>query len=150
MNIYEITGNAHAKQPSIDRKVKGDNGFGQILNNATNSIVNKGSAIDEAPPLRGVDPPALWDSRQIDQPVLERASNILNLLEEYSQALNNPKTTLKGIEPVVTRIEEELKALGLHGGNTWQHQELAGIINDIAVTAKVEAFKFYRGDYVVS
>jgi hypothetical protein len=81
--------------------------------------------------------------------VLQRAYDILDLLEKYSQALGDPDMTLKGIEPIVTRIEQKLKGLDVQfWDNVVQNSELASIIDEIAVTAGVETFKFQRGDYI--
>jgi hypothetical protein len=80
---------------------------------------------------------------------LQHAYDVLDLLEEYSLALSNPDMTFKGIEPIVTRIEQRLKGLDVQSGdNVGQNDGLASIINDIAVTASLEAFKFQRGDYI--
>jgi len=80
---------------------------------------------------------------------LQHAYDVLDLLEEYSLALSNPDMTFKRIEPIVSRIEQKLKGLDLQSGdNVGQNDGLASIINDIAVTASLEAFKFQRGDYI--
>lgn len=149
MNIDEVKGYTHTKELSTGRKVKGDKKFDQILNDAVDSVVREERAADGVSPVRKVDFPPLWDRRDVDHSVLQHAYDILDLLEEYSQALNNPQMTLKGIEPIVTRIEQELKGLDVQSGdNVAQNDELASIINEIAVTARVEAFKFQRGDYI--
>ncbi len=149
MKIDEVKGYTHTKELSTGQKVGGDKRFDQILNDAVDRVVHEERAADEVSPVRKVDFPPLWDRGHVDHPVLQHAYDILDLLEEYSQALNNPQMTLKGIEPIVTRIEQELKRLDVHSGdNVAQNDELAGIINEIAVTAGVEAFKFQRGDYI--
>jgi hypothetical protein len=149
MNIDEVKGYTNTKELSAGRKVKGDKKFDQILNDAVDSVVREERAADGVSPVRKVDFPPLWDRRHVDHSVLQHAYDILDLLEEYSQALNNPQMTLKGIEPIVTRIEQELKGLDVQSGdNVAQNDELASIINEIAVTARVEAFKFQRGDYI--
>ena len=80
---------------------------------------------------------------------MQHAYDVLDLLEEYSLALSNPDMTFKRIEPIVSRIEQKLKGLDLQSGdNVGQNDGLASIINDIAVTASLEAFKFQRGDYI--
>lgn len=149
MNIDEVKGYSPTKQLSTDRKVRGEKRFDQILNDAMDSVVHEERAGDEVSPVRKVDFPPLWDRGSVDHPVLQHAYDILDLLEEYSQALNNPRMTLKGIEPIVNRIEQELKGLDTQSGNNVaQNDELASIINEIAVTASVETFKFQRGDYI--
>ncbi len=149
MNIDEVKGYIHTKQVSTGRKVGDDKRFDQILNDAVDSVVHEERAGDEVCPVRRVEIPPLWDRGHVDHLVLQHAYDILDLLEEYSQALSNPRMTLKGIEPIVARIEQELKGLGVQSGdNVAQNDELAGIVNEIAVTASVEALKFQRGDYI--
>ncbi len=149
MNIDEVKGYTHTKQVSTGRKVGDDKRFDQILNDAVDSVVHEERAGDEVCPVRRVEIPHLWDRGHVDHLVLQHAYDILDLLEEYSQALSNPRMTLKGIEPIVARIEQELKGLGVQSGdNVAQNDELAGIVNEIAVTASVEALKFQRGDYI--
>ena len=80
---------------------------------------------------------------------MQHAYDVLDLLEEYSLALSNSDMTLKGIEPIVTRIEQKLKGLDVQSGdNLGQNDGLASIVNEIAVTASVEAFRSQRGDYI--
>ncbi|MBW1739588.1 MAG: hypothetical protein JRJ42_00470 [Deltaproteobacteria bacterium] len=150
MNINEVNGYTHTKQPSSDRKAGGDKKFDRILNDAMDSVVHEERAGDDLFPVKGVDAPVLWDRGHVDHSILlQHAYHMLDLLEEYSEALNNPHMTLKRIEPIVARIAQGLKGLDMQSmDNVAQDDELAGIINDIAVTARVEAFKFQRGDYV--
>jgi len=149
MNIDKLDGNIHPKQLSTGRKLEGGKRFDQVLNDAVNRVVHEKRAGDEVSPAKSVDFPPIWDRGHVDHSVLQHAYDILDLLEEYSRALSNPDMTLKGIEPIVTRIEQELKGLDVQSGdNVVQNDELARIINEIAVTANVEAFKFQRGDYI--
>jgi len=114
-----------------------------------NRVVHERRAGDEVSPAKSVDFPPIWDRGRVDHSVLQHAYDILGLLEEYSQALSNPDMTLKGIEPIVTRIGQKVKGLDVQSmDNVVQNDELARIINEIAVTANVEAFKFQRGDYI--
>jgi hypothetical protein len=149
MNINRVDGNTHPKQLTTGSKVGSDKRFDQVLNDAIDSVVHKEHAGGKVSPAKGVDFPPLWDRGYVDHSVLQHAYDILDLLEEYSQALSNPDMTLKGIEPIVTRIGHKLKGLDVQSGdNVVQDDELASIINEIAVTASVEAFKFQRGDYI--
>ena len=149
MNIEKVDGNTHPKQLTTGRKVGNNKRFDQVLNDAVDSVVHEERAGGEVSPAKSVDFPPLWDRGHVDYSVLHRAYDILDLLEEYSQALSNYDMTLKGIEPIVTRIGHKLKGLDVQSGdNVVQNDELASIINEIAVTASVEAFKFQRGDYI--
>ena len=148
MNINEVDGHNHGKQLSTARKVGGNKGFDQILDNAVRRVVPEEHAGDEVSATGRVDFPPLPDRGLVEHSVLQHAYDILDLMEEYSQALHNSHMTLKAIEPILTRIEQELKVLEMQSEANVAQDELAGIVNEIAVTARVEALKFQRGDYI--
>jgi hypothetical protein len=149
MNIDKVDGNTYPKKLPPGRKVGGDKRFDQVLKDSVESIIHEECAGDEVSSAKRIDFPPLWDRGPAGHSALQRAYDILDLLEKYSQALGNPDMTLKGIQPIVTQIEQNLKGLGVQpGDNVVQNSELASIINEIAVRASVEAFKFQRGDYV--
>ncbi|MGD8757445.1 MAG: hypothetical protein PVH78_01095 [Deltaproteobacteria bacterium] len=149
MDIDKVTGCIHPTQAAGQGKAKTDNTFAQILDRAADAV-QRGAAPHEAgccsPPVVGG---ASCKVSHVDSPTLKHASKVLDVLEEYAKALENPQITLKSIEPIVLRIQQELKGLDVgsmtHPG---QRDELADLVNHIAVTASVEAFKFQRGDYV--
>lgn len=73
--------------------------------------------------------------------LLQDACNVLDLLEGNSQSISNPDMTLKGIEPIVTLIEQRLKDFDVQSGdNVGKNYGLASIVNEIAVTAGLEDF----------
>ena len=149
MNIDKLDGNIHPKQLTTDRKVEGDRKFDQVLKDSVDNIIHEQRAGDEVSAAKRVDFAPVWDHGHVGHSVLQRAYDILDLLEKYSQALGDPDMTLKGIEPIVTRIEKKLKGLDVQfWDNLVQNSELASIIDEIAVTAGVETFKFQRGDYI--
>jgi hypothetical protein len=149
MEIDRITGPIHPTQVAGQGKGKSDNTFAQILDRATDAVQRE-AAPQEAgccgtPVARG----ACCKISHVDRQTLQHASKVLDVLEEYAQALENPQTTLKSIEPIVLRIQQELKGLDVRSlTHLEQRDELAELVNHIAVTASVEAFKFQRGDYV--
>ena len=148
MNIDRVDGYGDPKQLSRGPNAVGVKGFERVLKDAVESVLHKERVPDEVSPVKGVGLPP-WYPLHTDRLVLQQAYTLLDLLEEYSEALNNPDKTLKGIEPVVKRIGYELKDLDMQlRDNSGQNNDLASIVNDIAVTASVEAFKFRRGDYV--
>ena len=151
MNIDEVDGYKCAQQLSTGRKMGTAKGFDRVLDDAVRRVVHKEDAGNKISAATRVDFPPLPDRGYVEHPVLQRAYDILGLLEEYSQALHNSHMTLKGIEPILTRVEQELRGLELQSGEEIaQDDELAGIVNEIAVTARVEALKFQRGDYISS
>ena len=69
-----------------------------------------------------------------------------NIMEKYAYALHDPKRTLKSIEPLVSEMRHAIDELGVQ--DRAPRDPLEKIVNDIAVTASVEALKFQRGDHI--
>ena len=70
-------------------------------------------------------------------------------MDEYANGLNDPKKTLKDIEPLVASIKEEADSIERENREKLQHdKELEGFIKELSVTANVAMFKFHRGDYI--
>ena len=81
--------------------------------------------------------------------VLKQSDKILNLLDDYSRGLTDAEKTLKDMEPLVNRIEKEVRHIRAESVDKVQNDmELERFINELAVTAHVAVFKFHRGDYV--
>jgi len=81
--------------------------------------------------------------------VLKQGDKILNLLDDYGRVLTDPAMTLKEIEPLVERIEEEVSLFEVEatqGG--YDDQALERIAQDLVMTAHVALFKFRRGDFL--
>jgi len=149
MEIDRVTGRIHPTQVAGQGKAKGDNTFAQILDRATDAV--HGEAAPQEAGCCGT-PVALGASckvSHVDRQTLEHASKVLDVLEEYAQALENPQIALKSIEPMVLRMQQELKGLDVRSmTHLGQRDELAELVNQIAVTGSVEALKFQRGDYL--
>jgi hypothetical protein len=81
--------------------------------------------------------------------ILNQGDRILNLLDDYGRVLTDSAKTLKEIQPLVERIEKEVRlfeeeaTLGDH-----DDQALGQLTQDLAVTAHVALMKFRRGDYL--
>ena len=149
MNINKVDGNVHTKQIKTTRKVAEGKKFDEILNDALDGVAREKHAPAKVSPVKETTLPAASVSGPVDHMVFQKASTILDLLEEYSDALKNPRMTLKGIEPIVTRIERELKGLDVQSiASSGKNHELVNIMNEIVATASVETFKFQRGDYL--
>ena len=73
---------------------------------------------------------------------------ILSLLDDYAGHLNDPTKTLRDIEPLVGELEKEIKFIEAETAEKGQNDEgLQGLINDLVLTANVNIYKFYRGDF---
>lgn len=81
--------------------------------------------------------------------IIEHGDNILNLLEDYAGKLSDPSKTLRDINPLIERIENEVKLIEAEAAQTAEAEPgLAKVVNDLAVTANVAVLKFKRGDYL--
>ena len=89
------------------------------------------------------------DLSEVRTNVLEQGDRILNLLDDYGRELTDPAMTLKEIEPLVERIEKEVRLFeevterGDHSDRAFDQ-----LTQDLAVTAHVALIKFRRGDFL--
>jgi Ribonuclease G/E len=149
MDIDGVTGRIHPTKLAGQAKAKSDNTFAQILGRATDAVHPEAEPKDVPCSVTQVARAASCKVSRVDRQTLQHASKVLDVLEEYTQALKNPQVTLKSIEPIVIRLQQELKGLDVRSTpHLGQHDQLAELVNHIAVTAGVEAFKFQRGDYM--
>lgn len=147
MDISKITGNIGAIGQKRGTGKGAGKGFGEILGQAVldaRGVAGKGtqeiSSLNAASASRAIDmDPVAFDT-------VQHAEKVLNLMDQYANALSDPKRTLKSIEPIVREIQKEVRDLPAVPQS--QESGLRGVVNDIAVMASVEAIKFHRGDYV--
>jgi hypothetical protein len=80
---------------------------------------------------------------------LEQGERVLDLLDDFAQALGDPQKTLRELEPLVLKMEGEAKPLELapdsEGGSD---QSLSRLMSDVSLLANVTLVKFRRGDYL--
>jgi ABC-type transporter Mla subunit MlaD len=122
--------------------------FSDFLAKAVSGDGSDTSATSESPALAtvsqatGGDLPPLW--RQVD--------SLLQALGNYASALGDSSKTLKDLEPLTQDLEQRAEELdqGLGGsGLSGQGQdELTSLAVQAVTQARVEAFKFRRGDYL--
>jgi hypothetical protein len=121
----------HIRPASFDG-IRKNGGFGEILN-------GKITEMNRAAPS-SVNP---------DRDLLDHSVKVLDLLEDYAGELKNPHKSLKEIEPLVTRIENEIGVIGLKADGTASgDREVGQFVRELSVTANVAVLKFRRGDYL--
>lgn len=132
MDINSIKDLSKAGFPS-SQEINKDKGFGEIFDrkiaelNVTETLIPAGDKAE----------------------VIEHGNRILDLLDDYTSELSDPRKTLKHIGPLVETIEKEAGLIKIEAAEKVQNDsELERIIKDLTVTANVAAFKFNRGDYV--
>lgn len=147
MDIKKITDSLNPAKFSCSRKIVDKNSFEQILNNVVNA--NESKSTEKAASINSMSPVSELNTSDLRYEVLRQADTVVELLDKYSKALANPQESLKNIGDVITRMEQEVHSLKNGSDYRIGHDEkLSGLVNDITVTANVEIFKFYRGDYV--
>ena len=81
--------------------------------------------------------------------VIQKTDRLLDLLDNYLKNIDNPGKTLKDIEPLIDTIKKDASLLLAEADKALpQDGDLKQIAREAAVTANVEYFKFYRGDYI--
>ena len=77
-----------------------------------------------------------------------RAERLLDILDDYSSKISDPRYTLKEIHELVVRMETEKASLLPLMESLPEGDGARDLLNRILVTASVEAIKFNRGDYL--
>jgi hypothetical protein len=78
----------------------------------------------------------------------EDVESLLDLLDNYAQALANPQNTLKDLAPLADGLGLAAQGLGQASGKLSPDDPLKALASDTASVAMVEAMKFKRGDYI--
>ena len=132
MDINKIDHSYQEKVGSSTSKAK-ENGFKKVFDQKMNEI-------------NGTLPRNLLEGKSN---VLKQGDKILNLLDDYGRVLTDPAMTLKEIEPLVERIEEEVSLFEVEAAQVGQDDKaLSRLTHDLATTAEVALFKFRRGDFL--
>ncbi len=102
---------------------------------------------DKPAPASAPQPVDLGQPDMAPSPLFTKVNDMLDALERYSQALGDPRMTLKDIEPLANDLEEQAGQL-----DRLRNKNEAGSLNELAAQAstqaRVEVMKFRRGDYV--
>jgi len=135
MNIHEIEAllQSGVKAGPTHSKETGDKGFEKIFKSTLSEInkINKNTLSDA------------------NSTLLRHGDKVLSLLDNYADNLNNPSKTLRDIEPLIGEIEKEITFIETEAKDTDQNdEELQNLINELVLTANVNIYKFYRGDFL--
>jgi hypothetical protein len=76
------------------------------------------------------------------------AERALDLLEEYQSAMENPRTTLREIHPLVQSLAEEMRSLDQWVEKMSPSDPLREILTETGILSSLEIEKFNRGDYI--
>jgi len=93
-------------------------------------------------------PEVIKDSSPLRLQGTRAAEKALDLLEQYQRAMENPRTTLREIHPLVQSLAEEMKSLDQWVEKMPPSDPLRGILTEAGILSSVEIEKFNRGDYI--
>ncbi len=79
---------------------------------------------------------------------LQATERTLDLLEQYREALSNPRVSLKNMGPLVQALRDEVQGMEKWTDRLAPSDPLRKIMNAVGILSNVEMEKFNRGDYV--
>ena len=132
-----------APQPPADKE------FGSILKESVENVKKEDTGPRQTAfinPLNGVQMRTL--SKYDKQFTLDRIDNLIGLLDQYRLKLADPGITLKDIDSIIMKIDQETENLTPVLDSLPEDEDLKNIFNQTLVTASLEVSKFYRGDYI--
>lgn len=151
--ISELSENMRSIQQQNKKKTEPTDGnlfkatFDKALSGKT-----EGAAPEKAstlPPLGGVNAINYTSIDSVESGLDKKTYQLLDKLDQYSSKLGNPEISLKEIEPLITKINDEATELTRNvSENDESSPELKRLARESAVSANTEYIKFMRGDYV--
>ena len=130
-------------QPQFEKE------FGTILKQHIETSKNADTAAHQVQFVRPLDGVQMGPRPGFDNQVaLDRVEELIGLLDQYRHKLANPKVTLKNIDPLVKKIDQETQKLAPLLESLPESEALNNIVNQALVTASLEVTRFYRGDYI--
>jgi len=83
-----------------------------------------------------------------EKEAISRLEKFLDIMEEYSEKLNNPNFTPKDISPLISKIESEQRDLSVIAESFDGNNELKELLDTAIIKSTTEVIKFNRGDYL--
>jgi len=109
------------------------------------------SAVNQGPGAAGV-PPAVPTTPVNEVPGvgsdLSRVERVVDLLDRFQEVLADRGVPLKKAGELVNNLDREADWLAMRAAQISGPPDLKDLLNQTAVTAKLEALKYTRGDYV--
>lgn len=86
--------------------------------------------------------------RESDPACVEQSLRVLDLLDDFAQALADPRRSLRDMMPLVRSVEGEVGRLdGASGEAGKEDRREAAFARDVSLLAHVTLMKFERGDF---
>lgn len=146
--ITEISGPPPVSGPQKSEKTN-NSLFQQNLEAAQAKRLASELQTPASEPLGEIRPSVFPTITTVSTGIVDKTEGLLKMMEKYALDMNDPKKSLKDIEPLIDSIQKEASKLAAEAGQKVPEDiELKRIINEFAVTANVEYMRFYRGDYI--
>ena len=145
---HEILKNAVPQKTQTGEKTS-EGKFGEILQQTLeNTSTSTGQAI--GPPQVHSIPEIRFDPISPDTrtQITARVKEFLNIFEEYQTKLGDPEMSLKDINPVISRLDDQTKDLLPLLDSLPEGDGMRDILNNALIHSTLEVAKFNRGDYV--
>jgi len=124
----------------------GNQGFQNFLEQCTGNL--KGTETKQINSLPEVYPIPVLNFEDTESQLLNNTYKVINILDKYTNGINNPQMSLKQIEPTISELKKQTENLNKEAQNGNIDNSLKKIINNLNVLANVEYIKFQRGDYI--
>ncbi len=125
--------------------------FQKVFHQALESHSTSDSSTVKSNALGEIRLPVFHPVEEVNGTLVDQTNSLLTLLDNFAQALGDPSRSLKEIESMVTDLKKNADALSKRVGSQDGRQEgdaLQQIAKESAMTASLEYYKFYRGDYI--
>lgn len=130
----------------------GEGKFGDILRNAVEEGAGGIKGDTQASPVKEINYTRISGVQSTGiasrTEAIGSAERLLDILDDYSSKITNPRYTLKEIHKLVVGMENEKASLIPLMQSLPEGDGARDLLNRILVTASVEAIKFNRGDYL--
>ncbi|UCD78378.1 MAG: hypothetical protein JSW26_23675 [Desulfobacterales bacterium] len=149
-NYTQILKNLNQGNNADPKPVAGKK-FGDILNEAIGNSKQEVGGLQQTAfvnPLAGIQSATTFELNQ--QVAIDGVENLIELLDQYRQKLSDPRISLKKIDPIIRKIDQQKEKLAPVLDALPDDEKLKDIVNKTLVTASLEITKFYRGDYIAS
>ena len=124
-----------------------DSTFEGILKNRIENLKVEKPHIEESLPVNKTANLLLIPPVE-EKEAISRLEKFLDIMEEYSEKLNNLNFTQKDISPLISKIEAEQRDLSVIAESFEGNNELKGLLDAALIRSTAEVIKFNRGDYL--
>jgi hypothetical protein len=83
-----------------------------------------------------------------ETPVIDGVENLLDILDEYTGKLGDPRVSLEELAPLVDKMEAKKEELVPVLDSLADGDRIKDILNQALIASSLEVMKFKRGDYL--